>query len=49
MLVEFWIEDQKFTALNGRPAVQIQQPFTESELRDPAEIDRYWEKLLPGR
>lgn len=46
MVVEFFLDGQRFTALNGGPAFN----FTEAvsfvvPAKDQAEVDHYWEKL----
>src|SRR5262245_36957434 len=49
MTIDFDIDGQRFTAINGGPAFT----FTESvsfviRCKDQAEIDYYWDKLTPG-
>ena len=49
MTVTFWLNGQRFMALNGGPLF----PFTEAisffvTCENQAEIDEYWEKLLDG-
>lgn len=49
MVVEFELEGQRFTALNGGPVFK----FTEAisfvvDCKDQAEVDYFWEKLLAG-
>lgn len=49
MVIEFELDGQKFTAINGGP----QFPFTEAvslliECADQKEVDRYWNALLAG-
>lgn len=49
LTVDFTLDDQRFTAINGGP----QFPFTEAvsllvDCADQAEVDRYWEALSDG-
>ena len=49
MIVEFELDEQSFTALNGGP----QFPFTEAislvvNCKDQKEIDHYWDELTRG-
>jgi predicted 3-demethylubiquinone-9 3-methyltransferase (glyoxalase superfamily) len=49
MLVEFWIEDQKFTALNGGPLFKFNESISlVVNCETQQEIDRYWDKLSAG-
>lgn len=46
LLVNFEINGQPFTALNGGPAFKISEAVSfQVFCKDQAEIDRYWEKL----
>lgn len=49
MTVEFWIEDQKFIALNGGPVFKFNEAISFIVNCDTQqEIDYYWEKLSEG-
>ena len=49
MTVEFELEGQSFTALNGGPAFTFSEAISfQVYCRDQEEIDRYWEKLSEG-
>lgn len=49
MTVEFEIEGQPFTALNGGPVFRFNESISfVVHCRDQAEIDHYWERLLEG-
>jgi predicted 3-demethylubiquinone-9 3-methyltransferase (glyoxalase superfamily) len=49
MTVEFEIENQRFTALNGGPIFKFNEAVSfEIHCETQDEIDYYWEKLTPG-
>jgi predicted 3-demethylubiquinone-9 3-methyltransferase (glyoxalase superfamily) len=49
MTVEFWIEDQRFLALNGGPVFKFNEAVSFIVNCDTQqEIDYYWEKLSAG-
>ena len=49
MTVEFWLGDQKFTALNGGPIFKFNEAVSfVVNCENQQEIDRYWEKLSQG-
>ena len=49
MVMEFWIEDQKFTALNGGPIFKFNEAISFIiNCKDQEEVDYYWNKLSEG-
>lgn len=49
MTVEFELDGQPFTALNGGPIFQFNEAVSlQIECATPAEVDHYWEKLGAG-
>ena len=49
MTIEFWLEDQQFTALNGGPIFTFNESVSFIvHCKDQEEIDYYWEKLRVG-
>lgn len=49
MMVEFWIEGQKFTALNGGPVFKFNEAISFIiDCKDQEEVDYYWGKLSEG-
>jgi predicted 3-demethylubiquinone-9 3-methyltransferase (glyoxalase superfamily) len=49
MVVEFFLEGQKFLALNGGPNFTFNEAVSlYIGCKDQAEIDYYWNKLIPG-
>jgi predicted 3-demethylubiquinone-9 3-methyltransferase (glyoxalase superfamily) len=49
MTVEFQLDGQPFTALNGGPIFKFNESISFSvHCQDQAEIDYYWEKLTAG-
>ncbi len=49
MTVEFELDGQKFTALNGGPVFKFNEAVSfEIHCETQEEIDYYWEKLTPG-
>lgn len=49
MIMEFWIEDQKFTALNGGPIFKFNEAISFIvNCKDQEEVDYYWNKLSEG-
>ncbi len=49
MLVQFELDGQPFTALNGGPVFKFNEAVSFQVLcEDQREIDRYWEKLTAG-
>jgi predicted 3-demethylubiquinone-9 3-methyltransferase (glyoxalase superfamily) len=49
MTVEFELDGQAFTALNGGPVFKFNEAISfQVSCRDQAEVDYYWEKLSEG-
>jgi predicted 3-demethylubiquinone-9 3-methyltransferase (glyoxalase superfamily) len=49
MVVEFELDGQRFTALNGGPIFQFSEAISlQIYCRNQEEIDYYWDKLGPG-
>jgi predicted 3-demethylubiquinone-9 3-methyltransferase (glyoxalase superfamily) len=49
LTIDFSIDDQKFTALNGGPEFKFTEALSlQIFCRDQAEVDYYWEKLTEG-
>ena len=49
MTIEFEIEGQTFTALNGGPEFKLNEAVSfVIKCQNQAEIDSYWQKLTPG-
>lgn len=49
MIVEFELEGQTFTALNGGPLFRFNEAVSlQVRCKDQAEVDYYWEKLSAG-
>jgi predicted 3-demethylubiquinone-9 3-methyltransferase (glyoxalase superfamily) len=49
LTVEFELDGQKFTALNGGPVFKFNEAVSfEIHCETQAEIDDYWDKLTPG-
>ncbi|MGH7527982.1 MAG: VOC family protein [Gemmatimonadales bacterium] len=49
MLVEFELEGQRFSALNGGPVFQFNEAISLMiDCKDQRELDYYWEKLSAG-
>jgi predicted 3-demethylubiquinone-9 3-methyltransferase (glyoxalase superfamily)/nicotinamidase-related amidase len=49
MTVEFELEGQPFTALNGGPTFKFTEAISlQIYCRDQAEVDYYWDRLTPG-
>jgi predicted 3-demethylubiquinone-9 3-methyltransferase (glyoxalase superfamily) len=49
MTIDFEIEGQPFTAINGGPQFRFNESVSfVVHCRDQAEIDYYWDKLTPG-
>ena len=49
MVVDFEIDGQRVTALNGGPVYTLTPAFSfVIDCQDQAEVDRYWDKLLEG-
>jgi predicted 3-demethylubiquinone-9 3-methyltransferase (glyoxalase superfamily) len=49
MVVEFEIEGQRFTALNGGPRFKFDEAVSfVVDCKDQAEVDYYWERLTEG-
>jgi predicted 3-demethylubiquinone-9 3-methyltransferase (glyoxalase superfamily) len=49
MTVEFELDGQQFTALNGGPLFQLNEAISLQVMcEDQSEVDRYWEKLGQG-
>ena len=49
MTVEFALDGQPFTALNGGPLFKFNEAISfQIECRDQKEVDYYWEKLTQG-
>ena len=49
MTIEFWLEDQQFTALNGGPIFTFNESVSFIvHCKDQEEIDYYWDKLRVG-
>ena len=49
MTIEFELDGQQFTALNGGPMFKFNESISFSvHCQDQAEIDYYWEKLTAG-
>ena len=49
MTVEFCLNGQSFTALNGGPQFKFSEAISfRIECEDQAEVDYYWEKLADG-
>jgi len=47
MTVEFELDGQRITALNGGPVYKLSEAFSFSiDCEDQAEVDRYWDALL---
>jgi predicted 3-demethylubiquinone-9 3-methyltransferase (glyoxalase superfamily) len=49
MTVEFELDGQRFTALNGGPQFKFDEAISfVIDCKDQAEVDYYWERLLAG-
>jgi predicted 3-demethylubiquinone-9 3-methyltransferase (glyoxalase superfamily) len=49
MTVEFELDGQRFTALNGGPVFTFNEAISlQVDCRDQQEVDYYWEKLSQG-
>jgi predicted 3-demethylubiquinone-9 3-methyltransferase (glyoxalase superfamily) len=49
LTVEFELDGQPFTALNGGPIFTFDEAISFAvEVQDQAELDRYWDALLEG-
>lgn len=49
LTVDFVLDGQRVTAINGGPALQLDAAFSFAvECADQDEVDHYWDKLLEG-
>lgn len=49
MVIEFWLEDQSFTALNGGPIFKFNEAISfVVNCSTQEEVDYYWDKLKEG-
>ena len=49
MIVQFWLDGQEFTALNGGPMFKFNESVSfVVNCETQEEVDYYWEKLLQG-
>jgi predicted 3-demethylubiquinone-9 3-methyltransferase (glyoxalase superfamily) len=49
MTVDFELDGQRVTALNGGPVYKLSEAFSfVIDCKDQAEVDHYWDKLLEG-